>query len=142
MTYILRKNIVRMLFESFISNDTVHFDKGLSKNFAVNTLKQKIHNLSEYEFQSHIPISNEKENYEFEQILMNGEVFNVSISHEIYEGKSYWKLVFGTVDTNGYERGNMVLDIIYETPEIEGLENFIEFANENGDEWNFDLIKQ
>lgn len=121
----------------FSNSEDILFDYGQARRFAED-LKRKITGLQKYEFQDYFPSSGEKESYTFEQRLMNSEIFNVFIDHEIINGVSVWRMRFGQPADPGVVGDPTVTDISFDTKNIRGFEEFVKKANQNKDAWDFD----
>lgn len=119
-------------------DEEILFNYDLGRQFARRVLQKRIPNLQEYELADYFPASGEKETYLFEQYLMGGQMFNVSVEHEIIDGQSYWKLLYGRPQPGGAPGDPKALEVMYETPEIATLEKFIQHVNNDARRWDFD----
>lgn len=156
--------ISRILSEAMVeagntisSAEEILFDYSKGRAFAIDVLQKRIPNLSQYQFAEYFPITQNHERFEFEQILMNGEAYQVAIEHGVDDTGSLWKLFFGAkeeteeqgeqpkyFDAPQKEKSRQVgiRNVIFKTKWTRGFDAFVGLVNSQAEEWDFDKWEQ
>jgi hypothetical protein len=102
-----------------------NFDRG--RNFGVNKIQDDIKGLRNYRLTDYWPKSDTFEKWTFESDAMAGPQFIVEITKKVLPHGTMWRMHFGQVQQEGYEKA--VANIIKSTERVEGYNNFANLMN-------------